>query len=169
MADITAWEENLEKLKNGVFGAETSLEALARYWKAQAEAGYPGANDNFMYFSQLIGGNEVKEEQLDDMDIVVLQCYRNKYKAEEHDTEQGIIANAIDKVLPILFAVRNGDYRKASEVAREIFEEIEKLFLNNHIESFQNFHDEWGYRFKPNTITEYTELKKKFTEDGNGT
>lgn len=60
MADITkaneqiaAWDDNLEKLKNGVFGAETSPEALVRYWQAQAEAGYPGANDNFLYFLEL--------------------------------------------------------------------------------------------------------------------
>jgi hypothetical protein len=56
-------------------------------------------------------------------------------------------------------------YRKASEVAREIFEEIEKLFFNNHIESFKNFHDNWNYRFKVDMIAELAELKKKYTEE----
>ena len=46
-------------------------------------------------------------------------------------------------------ALYNADYRKASEIAREIFEEIERLFFKNgvfiHIQS-------------------YNELKKKYTE-----
>lgn len=50
------------------------------------------------------------------------------------------------------------------ELASEIFAEIENLFLNNHIESFQNFHDNWIYRFKVNMMTEIDKLKKKYTE-----
>ena len=53
-------------------------------------------------------------------------------------------------------------YRKASEFAREIFEEIEKLLLNNHIESFKNLNDDWVYRFKVNMVVEIAELKKKY-------
>ena len=44
------WGENLERFKNGEFGECHTYEALAKYWKAQAEAGYPGANDSFNYF-----------------------------------------------------------------------------------------------------------------------
>ena len=44
------WRKNLERLKNGEFGECHTYEALAKYWKAQAEAGYPGANDSFNYF-----------------------------------------------------------------------------------------------------------------------
>lgn len=44
------WEKNLERFKNGEFGECHTYEALAKYWKAQAEAGYPGANDSFNYF-----------------------------------------------------------------------------------------------------------------------
>jgi hypothetical protein len=56
--------------------------------------------------------------------------------------------------------------RKASDLAEEIFAEIEKILLDNHIESFQNFKDEWVYRFKENLITKFAELKKKYTEGG---
>lgn len=44
------WRKNLERFKNGEFGECHTYEALAKYWKAQAEAGYPGANDSFNYF-----------------------------------------------------------------------------------------------------------------------
>ena len=56
------WENNLEKLKDGKFGElghpRKSLETLARYWKAQAEAGYPYAIENMKYFDELIKESE---------------------------------------------------------------------------------------------------------------
>lgn len=65
MADITktnekimAWEENLKKLKSGAFGdienPDDCFATLARYWKAQAKAGYPFAVENMNYFDQLL-------------------------------------------------------------------------------------------------------------------
>ena len=49
-------------------------------------------------------------------------------------------------------------YRKASEVAREIFEEIEKLAFE--VETYGHFYAlEIGYGT-------FAELKKKYTEDG---
>lgn len=53
-------------------------------------------------------------------------------------------------------------FRKASEVVREIFEEIEKMLLDNHIESFKNLNDEWVHRFKENLPKMLAGLKKKY-------
>ena len=59
----------------------------------------------------------------------------------------------------------NAGYRKASEVAREIFEEIEKMLLSNKIEAYKTLlNDTWLYRSKINIFTELHELKKKYTE-----
>lgn len=53
------WERNLERLKNGEFGAHNITDegyehALLLYWKAQAEAGYPYAESNVRYFKNII-------------------------------------------------------------------------------------------------------------------
>lgn len=52
------WQENLEKLKSGGFGdienPNECFATLARYWKAQAEAGYPYAVENMTYFDCLL-------------------------------------------------------------------------------------------------------------------
>ena len=51
------WLENLEKLKNGAFGSVENPDewcnTLARYWKAQAEVGYPYAVENMLYFEEM--------------------------------------------------------------------------------------------------------------------
>ena len=51
------WEINLETLKNGGFGdytiAEECPKTMIRYWKAQAEAGYPSAIDSVRYFEDM--------------------------------------------------------------------------------------------------------------------
>ena len=52
------WEENLQRLKNGLFGeytiAEECPKTLLRYWKAQLDAGYPNAKENVLYFEELV-------------------------------------------------------------------------------------------------------------------
>lgn len=52
------WERNLALLKSGGFGeytvAEECSKTLLRYWKAQAEAGYPNAIENVRYFEEII-------------------------------------------------------------------------------------------------------------------
>ena len=56
------WIRNLTSLKMGEFGIDTkSPETLLRYWKAQAEAGYPCAEENVRYFEEMVrkeSGNE---------------------------------------------------------------------------------------------------------------
>ena len=59
--------------------------------------------------------------------------------------------------------------RKASDVAREIFEEIEKTIIRNHIESYKTLNDTWLYKFKNGIFIELAELKKKYTEGKDGT
>lgn len=63
-------------------------------------------------------------KQIDGTTLAVLNCYRNKYYTDGINAEQGLVANAINEVLPTLVELKNGGYRKASDVAREIFEEF---------------------------------------------
>ena len=56
---FSVWDRNLDRLRNGEFGVATSPEALLRYWQAQAEAGYPSADENVKYFEQQIKQSEV--------------------------------------------------------------------------------------------------------------
>lgn len=53
--------------------------------------------------------------QIDGATLAVLNCYRNKYYAEGNDTEQGIVANSINDVLPILVDYKENGYSKQSE------------------------------------------------------
>ena len=48
------WEKNLEALKSGALGDADSSETLLRYWKMQAEAGYPNASENVKYFEDML-------------------------------------------------------------------------------------------------------------------
>ena len=49
------WLRNLTSLKIGEFGIDTtSPETLLAYWKAQAEAGYPFAEENVRYFEEMV-------------------------------------------------------------------------------------------------------------------
>lgn len=54
-------------------------------------------------------------KQIEEMDLVVLNCYRNKYYSDGINTEQGVVADAINKVLPILVSLKNAGYRKQIE------------------------------------------------------
>lgn len=60
-------------------------------------------------------------------------------------------------------ALYNAGYRKSSEIAREIFEEIEKLMekLDKRHLSCGNPKQSWGVR---SAMTEIIKLKKKYTE-----
>ena len=53
------------------------------------------------------------------------------------------------------YYLNNSTYRKASEVAREIFEEIGKL-INEYLD---------GKSYKHEFLTKIAELKKKYTEE----
>lgn len=75
MADITklyeqisAWDKNLERLKNGEFGdlknPKEHEKALMRYWQAQDEAGYPSASDNVRYFASMLKCEETKTQKV---------------------------------------------------------------------------------------------------------
>lgn len=61
----------------------------------------------------------------------------------------------------------NAGYRKASDVAREIFKEIEKLMnkLDKRHIACGNPKQAWGVR---SAMTELTELKKKYESEGEG-
>lgn len=57
----------------------------------------------------------MSKEQIDGATLAVLNCYSNKYYAEGNNTEQGVVANAINDVLPILVELKEDGYRKQSE------------------------------------------------------
>lgn len=48
------WERNLENLRAGTLGSQTSPDTLLRYWRAQERAHYPGARENVSYFEELL-------------------------------------------------------------------------------------------------------------------
>ena len=49
------WLRNLTSLKIGEFGIyKNSPKTLLAYWKAQAEAGYPIAEENVRYFEEMV-------------------------------------------------------------------------------------------------------------------
>ena len=55
------WNKNMEHLKSGGFGSmdgKECFETILRYWKAQEQAGYPGASENVKYFESLIGDSK---------------------------------------------------------------------------------------------------------------
>lgn len=51
------------------------------------------------------------EQKLDDMDLAVLVCYRNNHITKGLDTEQGVMAHTLDKILPVIFEIK----RESSE------------------------------------------------------
>lgn len=60
-------------------------------------------------------------EKIEEMDLAVLNCFRNKYYTDGNSTENGIVANAINDVLPILVLLKNEDFRKQSKGEWEQF------------------------------------------------
>ena len=90
-----------------------------------------------------------KEKQIEEMakdfcalDMPCEEChlYKNRCHAKKYATR-----------------AYNADYRKTSKVAREIFEEIDKIVICKVIH-----HGEIAY----DVTDEYAELKKKYTEEG---
>ena len=83
--------------------------------------------------------------------------------------EQSHLENGDDNLADIVaIELYDNGYRKASEVAEEIFAEIEKMLINEHIESFKALDDTWIHRFKESLFIELNKLKKKYTEgEGN--
>lgn len=97
-------------------------------------------------------------KQIDGATLAVLNCYRNKYYTDGNSTEQGLVANAINEVLPTLVELKNGGYRKTEDIAREIFEEIESkmMFVRDHTGDIKAIV----------TIKDITKLKKKYESEG---
>ncbi len=95
-------------------------------------------------------GEQTMNKQIDGATLAVLNCYRNKYYTDGINTEQGLVANAINEVLPTLVELKNGGYCKA----REIFAEIERKVFVPHFGS---------YFVKTSA---YSELKKKYESEG---
>lgn len=48
------WEKNLEALRSSALGDPASPKTLLKYWKMQAQAGYPNASENVKYFAELV-------------------------------------------------------------------------------------------------------------------
>ena len=55
-------------------------------------------------------------------------------------------------------------YEEHQSELREIFEEIEKMLLDNHIGHYKTTIGTWSYNFNNEILAELTELKKKYTE-----
>lgn len=87
-----------------------------------------------------------KEKQIEEMAKVLCQNVLTEYCASGSCSNSNCLVNA-----KALYTLYNAGYRKASEVAREIFEEIERVV---------------GYALCVDLTdwSAYTELKKKYTE-----
>lgn len=77
-----------------------------------------------------------------------------------------VICENIDRIDGLAEALYNAGYRKASEVAREIFEEIDNILYKFSYPSLTaigkiNVMQAEGYHLR---TRDYAELKKKFTE-----
>jgi DNA-directed RNA polymerase subunit RPC12/RpoP len=88
------------------------------------------------------------EKQIDGIDLAVLNCFRNKYYTDGNATENGLVANAINAVLPVLVSLKNsgcsnqryGEWEKASEYMpiyrcsickeRNLFKDGDNVFSN---------------------------------------
>ena len=128
MADITkaneqaaVWNKNLEKLQNGAFGdidADNeiiSYHTMLRYWKAQASAGYPYANENVKYFEEAVKGRtNAKDREIERLAVDL------NYIIEFNDN--GFVARYATAE-----AFYDRGYRNASEVVNEIVDLLEDL------------------------------------------
>lgn len=56
-------------------------------------------------FDSLFGEKD-EEKSFDEMDLAVLICFRNKYLGKEDDTENSVVADAINNVLPALIKLK---------------------------------------------------------------
>jgi hypothetical protein len=54
------WNENVRMFNNGNFGSLDKAETYLNYWKAQAEADYPLAEENVRYFEKLVRKENLK-------------------------------------------------------------------------------------------------------------
>ncbi len=110
--------------------------------------------------------NELKP--IDGATLAALNCYRNKYYADGNDTEQGLVANAINDVLPTLVEFKNGGYRKASDVVSEILYEEQRIhcaYIHNSI----SLSDEYktGYlKATSDFLKMLFDIKKKYESEG---
>lgn len=92
----------------------------------------------------------MSKEQIDGATLAVLNCYRNKYYAEGNNTEQGVVANAINDVLPILVELKENGYRKQSEECeKRIFNQREELHrLKKRIDDLIQSRNAWKEKAK---------------------
>ena len=118
---------NENKSNNSDFNSNKQIEEMARILRHSAIC-YTCRHS--------INGNERRD----------WRCHRPSNLDCRHDED----------VLKTCEALHNAGYRKATEVAREIFEEIEKITLDGMI----------GGRYPTKVINpdKYTELKEKYTE-----
>ena len=108
-----------------------------------------------------------RDKQIDGSTLAVLNCYRNKYYTDGNATEQGLVANAINDVLPYLVELKNGGYRKASDVAREIFGDIDKFLKSQEALSENKRLKEVGdWIFHEYLPSQLAKLKKKYESEG---
>lgn len=88
-----------------------------------------------------------KEKQIEEMARDLCECYNSDGSCWQDDKPCDL---RCDEYTNAQYLYDKG-YRKASDVAEEIFAEIEQIFFDNEVVI---------------NITRYNELKKKYTEEG---
>ena len=109
------WEKNLYHLQGGGFGDPTEPETLLNYWKAQASAGYPYANENVKYFEEAVRGRaNAKDREIERLAVDlnhIIEFNDNGFVARYATAE----------------AFYDRGYRKVDEVINEIVGLLEDL------------------------------------------
>lgn len=80
---------------------ERLSEMAKREFGVTIESKPPTGEDFYSLF-----GVKDKEKSFDEMDLAVLICFRNKYLGKEEDTENNVVADAINNVLPALIKLK---------------------------------------------------------------
>ena len=72
----TIWRMNIDALAAGAYGDPKDPATRVRYWHAQADAGFPGANENLKYFEKLAKKTRPKpvEDRVAEIKQVIELC-----------------------------------------------------------------------------------------------
>ena len=112
-----------------------------------------------------------RDKQIEEMAKVIRESDINFVKERVRSIENDLIEPPPSRSEYIAIALMESDYRKASEVAEEIFGEIDKIIdkhYNRHIfgvEDLSDVEQEAVMNFSGDVTYDIAELKKKYTED----
>lgn len=94
-----------------------------------------------------------RDKQIEEMAMVLTESQHAFDRARKECLHNNAPMPDRENVFYAKYLVEKEGYRKASDVAREIFEEIDELLMP------------FGYQLKTISLQKYIKLKKKYTEE----